>query len=278
MLPKVETQNHSEARKKAAKGPEAMFEFCCSENSSLGKVHEEKGIMHFRLTKESNDLSDPDEIASLQKMLKQFPNATLWGSLPCDPWSKWQALNIAKYGSEFAKKLKKKRQLSRKMLKHFLETAEQVLCQGGHIAFEWPKGAKGWQLPELTAFVKKHGLYIAECHGCYFGLQSSKGNPMYKPWHIATSNFRLADNLNKCRCQHAPGFHHDHAKGSETPKTAFYPEAMARTISECLYPEYVSCLCYACDRIPIKHAQKQRADRFKESSWYGCKICEKIFA
>ena len=66
-----------------------------------------------------------------------------------------------------------------------------------------------------------------------------KGNPMYKPWHIATSNFRLADNLNKCRCQHAPGFHHDHAKGSETPKTAFYPEAMARTISECLYPEHV---------------------------------------
>ena len=62
---------------------------------------------------------------------------------------------------------------------------------------------------------------------------------MYKPWHIATSNFRLADNLNKCRCQHAPGFHHDHAKGSETPKTAFYPEAMARTISECLYPEHV---------------------------------------
>jgi hypothetical protein len=50
------------------------------------------------LTKEPNDLSDPDEIASLQKILKQFPNATLWGSLPCDPWSKWQALNIAKYG------------------------------------------------------------------------------------------------------------------------------------------------------------------------------------
>ena len=37
--------------------------------------------------------------------------------------------------------------LSRKWLKHFLETAEKVLCQGGHIAFEWPKGTKGWQLP-----------------------------------------------------------------------------------------------------------------------------------
>ena len=88
MFSKIEIQNHSEARKKAAKGSEDIFEFCCSENSSLGKVYEEKEIMHFRLTKESNDLSDPEEIASLQKMLKQFPSARLWGSLPCDPWLK----------------------------------------------------------------------------------------------------------------------------------------------------------------------------------------------
>ena len=240
MLSSVEPQNHSEDRKRAGKGRQrVMFEFCCSPESSLGKVHEEKETLHFRLTKKPNDLSDPEEAASLQKMIDQFPGATLWGSLPCGPWSKWQAANIARYGKEYAKWLKKDRKLSRKLLKDFLETAENVLCQGGHIAFEWPKGAKGGQPPELTAaFVKKHGLYIAECHGCFFGLKSSNGNPMFKPWHIATFNYRLASNLNKCRCQHLPGFHHDRAKGSETPKTAFYPEAMARTISECLYPEH----------------------------------------
>jgi hypothetical protein len=42
MLSRVETQNHSEARKKAAKGPDAIFEFCCSENSSLGKVQRKR--------------------------------------------------------------------------------------------------------------------------------------------------------------------------------------------------------------------------------------------
>ena len=62
---------------------------------------------------------------------------------------------------------------------------------------------------------------------------------MFKPWHIATSSYRLAVNLNKCKCQHASGFKHDHARGSETPKTAFYPETMSRTISECLFPEAV---------------------------------------
>jgi hypothetical protein len=62
-----------------------------------------------------------------------------------------------------------------------------VLSQGGHAAFEWPKGAKGWLLPELVAFMKRHKLFMAECHG-FFGMQSSKGRPMFKPWHIATSS------------------------------------------------------------------------------------------
>ena len=54
--------NHSDASRKAKTGHQVMFEFCCSPESSLGKVHEEKGIMHFRLTKESNDSSDPEDM------------------------------------------------------------------------------------------------------------------------------------------------------------------------------------------------------------------------
>ena len=102
----------------------------------------------------------------------------------------------------FAKKLKKRQDLSRVLLSHFFEVAEVVLSQGGHIAFEWPKGAKGWLLPELVAFMKRHKLFMAGCHGCFFGMKSSKGKPMFKPWHIATSSYRLAANLDTCRCQH----------------------------------------------------------------------------
>ena len=135
------------------------------------------------------------------------------------------------------------------MLQHFIQIAEVVLDQGGHIAFEWPKGAKGWMLPELVAFMKRQKMYWAECHGCFFGKKSSKGNTMFNPWHVVTSSYHLASNLDKCRCQHHSSFKHDHAKGSETPKTAFYPEAMARTISECLYPEHVFAM-------PVEATQK----------------------
>ena len=114
-----------------------------------------------------------------------------------DSWSKWQSVNFARYGKSFAKKLKKRQDLSRVLLKHFFEVAEIVLSQGGHIAFEWPKGAKGWLLPELVALMKRHKLFMAECHGWFFGMQSSKGRPMFKPWHIATSSYRLAANVDK---------------------------------------------------------------------------------
>ena len=258
MLSKIEIQNHSEARKKAAKGSEDIFEFCCSENSSLGKIYEEKEIMHFRLTKESNDLSDPEEITSLQKMLKQFPSARLWGSLPCDPWLKWQALNIGKYGSEFAKRLKKKRQLSRKMLKHFLETTEQVFCQGGHIAFEWPKGAKGWQLPELTAFVKKYGLYIAECHDITSGWKIQKGIPSI---NLGTSQ-DLTSDLQTTWTNADVGIHQGFTiicKRKWNTKNNFLSRSYGQN------NQWVSltrtCLCHACNLIPIKYTQKQCADK-----------------
>ena len=239
MISKVEPNNHSHARKTVKKGKSVMFEFCCSENSTLGKIHEERGITHFRLSETTSDMSDPGEIESLKKLVSLFPGCKLWGSLPCGPWSKWQSVNLSRLGIRFRKKLEEKRVQSRKLLKHFIEVAEVVLSQGGHIGFEWPKGAAGWQLPELAAFITKNGLYLAECHGCYFGLCSSKGNPMLKPWRVITSDYRLARNLNECRCQHAKDFKHDHVKGSDTPKTAFYPEPMARTISECLFPEHV---------------------------------------
>ena len=62
---------------------------------------------------------------------------------------------------------------------------------------------------------------------------------MLKPWHVITTDYRLARNLNECRCQRAKDFKRDHVKGSDAQKTAFDPEPMARTISECLFPEHV---------------------------------------
>ena len=189
----VDIVDHSQARKKAKNHQPTMFEFCSSKESTLGYVNADREINHFRLSKDITDLTNPQYIESLKKLVKRFPGCDLWGLLPCDPWSKWQSVNVARYGKSLCKEVEKETGL----VKSFAQTTFLWGCgdcakSRGHIAFEWPKGAKGWLLPELVAFMKRHKLFMAECHGCFFGMQSSKGRPMFKPWHIATSSYRLA--------------------------------------------------------------------------------------
>ena len=87
MLSKVEVADHTEARKKVNRDSRVMFEFCCSNTSSLGSVNASRGITQFRFSKDVADLSNEEDVKSLDKMVRKFPGCTLWGSLPCDPWS-----------------------------------------------------------------------------------------------------------------------------------------------------------------------------------------------
>ena len=59
---------------------------------------------------------------------------------------------------------------------------------------------------------------------------------LVKPWRIVTSSKRLATNLSAYRCRHARGFRHAPVEGSESRKSAFYPEPMARVIIASLFP------------------------------------------
>ena len=94
----------SKERRVRENADRCMFEFCCSPESSLGKVNEQRGIKHFRLTKENSNMSDLKEGESLRLMMAQHPGADLWGSIPFDPWSIWQQVNVARYGKPFIKK------------------------------------------------------------------------------------------------------------------------------------------------------------------------------
>ena len=155
-------------------GSETMFEFCCDSNSMLGQVNESLGISHFRMTAKNSNMADPVQGESLRELVAQFPGCDLWGSIPRSPWSSWQHLNLNLDKPGYKKKLKGQRRLSVKMLKNFIKVAEQVLCQGGTVSFEWPKNCSGWKLPLLMEFIARHGLYEAITDGCAFGME----NPM----------------------------------------------------------------------------------------------------
>eukprot|EP00439_Symbiodinium_sp_Y106_P001290 s2641_g1.t1 len=217
-----------------------LFEFCCEPDSLLGQVNEENGINHFRLTKESTDMSCPGHTESLKKLVQLFPGCDLWGSSPCDPWSPMQNPNSGRVSSSFREKLRKKRQRSRRILRNFISVAEVVLAQGGHVSFEWPKGCSGWALPELTQFIKKHGLFTAVTHGSAHVLKDDREISRSRPLRIITSCWKLVENLNAKDFQHPPGFQHGSAKGTKTAKATKYTRSMATTIVHCLYPHLSS--------------------------------------
>ena len=57
-----------------------MFEFCCCEDSMLGKVNQERDMDHLRITKEGNNMADDREVDSLIQLLSNFPGCQhpLW--------------------------------------------------------------------------------------------------------------------------------------------------------------------------------------------------------
>ena len=71
-----------------------------------------------------------------------------------------------RYGKKYKIKLAKKRKTSKKLLEHFLLVAENVIANGGHVSFEWPKQSEGWALPPLLRFIKRHSMYETCCNGC----------------------------------------------------------------------------------------------------------------
>ena len=139
-------------------------------------------------------------------------------------------------GPAYEKNLAAKRLESRRMLMAFIRVAAMAYHLGGEISFEWPRYASGWSLPELIALIVQFGLIDALCDGCAFGLVNRAGLPLPEPWRTVTSSKRLAANLSAYRCRHERGFRHAPVKGSESRRSAFYPESMARTIEAPLFP------------------------------------------
>ena len=88
-------------RRHVSSGGHVLFEFCCDEDSNLGKVGDEHGVQVVRLRREAIDLSDDRAINQLCEQVKALPGCSIHGSIECRPWSTWQRLNNVEYKETF---------------------------------------------------------------------------------------------------------------------------------------------------------------------------------
>ncbi len=151
-------------------GGRVLFEFCCDEESNLGKVGEEHGIQVVRLCKESIDLSDDLAIDQLCEQIKAMPGCSIHGSIECRPWSTWQRLNMKKH-PRLCEMIAKDREESLRMIARFIRVADIVLAQGGHVSYEWPRFCAGWTEEPLASWISSKQLYSACFPGCAVGVR-----------------------------------------------------------------------------------------------------------
>ena len=194
-------------------------------------MSESVGVKHVRLTKANGDIARFDVQEQLLEVLDSddLNGVDLWGSLPCNPWSSWQRLNLRRLAPEFRRKLMAQRLESRKLLNFFFKLSEIVLARGGRVHFEWPTGCSGRKIPELQDFFNGNRFKLAHFNGCMVGGES------FKPWTVASTDDSLIRCLRTKTCDH----NHTHVqlKGSKTPKSAFYPSKMCECIIATLFPD-----------------------------------------
>ena len=128
---------------------------------------------------------------------------------------------------------------AKRLIHHGIRAARFQLSLGGDIAWEWPRDNGGWNLPRVRELWdelrSKDRLFVAKIDGCSYGLKSSRGNPIKKPWKVNTTLAPLAIGLER-RC---PGHeHHDECLGGKEARlSGFYPQAMCdviyRVLMEC---------------------------------------------
>ena len=213
----------------------SIVEFACEDDSSIGKVSKENDITVVRLTKSKGDLCTKTGLELALSEITANPGCSLHGSLPCTPWSGWQKYSQAKLGPKFRKKLKQDRELSRLMVVNFAICAKACVTAGGNVSFEWPKGATGWTLKELTDMERELNMSHVLFDGCALGVKSKSGEYIKKPWCISTTSKELVEALSPYVCtadhKHVP------CAGSETLGTGFYTRQMAKVILQGLFPD-----------------------------------------
>ena len=101
-----------------------VIEVCTAEDSNLGlAANEFSNVEVIRITK-NEDFAKPSTVERVKQALRDKPGTSLHGSLPCTVWSTWQHMAIAKHGSQYLRKLEKRRKRAIKMLVSFIQCEE----------------------------------------------------------------------------------------------------------------------------------------------------------
>lgn len=221
-----------------------LMEYCCSEDSRLGRhKYQVMGCSVIRLT-EKHDLTTESGLEEAIKAVREARDdeyVHLWGSLPCTGGSPWQFINSKHEGPEerMQEHLGKFEIL---FFGNFQKVAKEVLNRGGDVLYEWPTGCTLWKHHAVQQFITEHSMNSVDINGCALGLKSTRtGEPIKKPCTIISTSPAMIKALEGYRC---PGKEvhprHDPCAGSQTKLTESYTDQMTDIIHDAIKDESVA--------------------------------------
>ena len=209
-----------------------MIEFCCGQDSNLGKPSKaSRGCKVIRVHEriDASSRSCDDMIwGELGPIVRNNPlvKVLVYAALPCTGGSSWQFVNEAGGPNE---KVREKKRMFRKLLKSLRRLMLRLADYKPFLAFELPKSCAYWKWPEVQSLVKQYNLVKFRVDGCAVGVVDHAGAPLLKSWCVA-SNVVCMNVIEKHLCD---GKHvHGVARGEALKRAENYTPAFARSIHD----------------------------------------------
>ena len=191
-----------------------LVEICCSPMSKLSDISRQAavGCRVIQFT-EKHSLLDEGYQSYVASIVNDFPmskHVLLWLSLPCTGGTSWSHVNL-KIPSA-ARKVMKHVKTMKKLWKAF-ERFCRLLNRDFDVAIEWPQNCRYWRFPRIIKFINEFSLKRYDFHGCMLGTRDHEGNPIKKPWTVATTVDEIGLELSQYQCDES----HDHVQGRGKP-------------------------------------------------------------
>ena len=207
-----------------------VWEMFCSKDSELSNACLREGIPVQRINlAQGYDLYKPETYEALWKLFKVQRPKKIWVSTMRTLFCNWVDLNYKHQQEILMKKRRREKKMFRQLTKFLLSILEED--PEVEIYWEWPWKCRAWSEPIIVEFFEKlRQIYDCRIDGCRYGLKSQSGNPMQKPWLIRTTDVQFYSEfrLKVCLKNHT----HEWIHGVETNKSAYYPEALCRSIAK----------------------------------------------